>query len=62
MVSDRKGSELSLPRESNRTLVSIRSAATEIGSDGMARAWDKPGLGLELDWTWIDDHTIGVEE
>jgi len=40
----------------------IHSAATEIGSDGMARAWDKPGLGLELDWKWIDDHTIGVEE
>ena len=40
----------------------IRDASTDIGPDGMARAWDSPGLGLEIDWKWVDAHTIGLEE
>jgi L-alanine-DL-glutamate epimerase-like enolase superfamily enzyme len=40
----------------------IRDAAAEIHSDGHARPWDKPGLGIEVDWDWMEKHSIGVEE
>jgi L-alanine-DL-glutamate epimerase-like enolase superfamily enzyme len=40
----------------------IKDAATEIDSEGYARPWDKPGLGLEIDWDWVNKHTVSVEE
>ena len=40
----------------------IRDAATEIDSEGYARPWDKPGLGIEVDWDWVEKHTVKVEE
>ncbi|MCU0521163.1 MAG: racemase [Anaerolineae bacterium] len=40
----------------------IRDASTEIGADGYARPWDKPGLGFEVDWGWVEAHTVGIEE
>ena len=39
----------------------IRDAATEIDSEGNAHPWDVPGLGIEIDWDWVNQHTIGVE-
>jgi len=35
----------------------IRTAATEVDARGMVRPWDRPGLGVEVDWDWIDGHT-----
>jgi L-alanine-DL-glutamate epimerase-like enolase superfamily enzyme len=40
----------------------IRTAATEVGRDGLVRAWPKPGLGMEIDWAWIDAHTTRTLE
>ena len=40
----------------------IRDASTEIDSQGYARPWDRPGLGIEVDWDWVKEHTVGVEE
>jgi L-alanine-DL-glutamate epimerase-like enolase superfamily enzyme len=40
----------------------IHDAATEIDSEGYARPWDKPGLGIQVDWDWVNKHTVGVEE
>jgi L-alanine-DL-glutamate epimerase-like enolase superfamily enzyme len=40
----------------------IVDASTDIGPDGMARPWDKPGLGIEVDWPWVEAHTVGIEE
>jgi len=40
----------------------IRDAATEEHGDGCARPWDSPGLGIEVDWDWVDAHTIGVQD
>ncbi len=39
----------------------IRDASTDI-RDGYARPWDRPGLGIEVDWQWVDRHAVGVEE
>jgi len=39
----------------------IRDASTEIDKHGYARPWEKPGLGIEVDWDWVKQHTIGVE-
>jgi L-alanine-DL-glutamate epimerase-like enolase superfamily enzyme len=40
----------------------IRDASTEIDSDGYARPWDSPGLGIEVDWDWLKTHSAGTEE
>jgi len=40
----------------------IRDASTEIDSDGYARPWDAPGLGIEVDWDWVNAHTVQFEE
>ena len=40
----------------------IQDASTEIDSEGYARPWDKPGLGIEVDWDWVKKHTVKVEE
>ncbi len=40
----------------------IKDAATEIDSEGYAQPWDEPGLGIHVDWNWVDKHTVGVEE
>jgi L-alanine-DL-glutamate epimerase-like enolase superfamily enzyme len=40
----------------------IRDASTEIDSEGYARPWDKPGLGIEIDWDWMKQHTVKMEE
>jgi L-alanine-DL-glutamate epimerase-like enolase superfamily enzyme len=39
----------------------IRDASTEIDNEGYASPWDSPGLGIEVDWDWVEQHTIGVE-
>ena len=31
-----------------------------IDEDGCVAVPVGPGLGVELDWDWIDDHTVGV--
>jgi L-alanine-DL-glutamate epimerase-like enolase superfamily enzyme len=40
----------------------IQDASTEIDSEGRARPWDKPGLGIEVDWDWVKKHTVKVAE
>lgn len=40
----------------------IQDASTVIDSDGYARAWDEPGLGIHVDWDWVKKHTVKVEE
>lgn len=37
-------------------------ASTEIDSEGFARPWDKPGFGIEVDWDWVQKHSIGTLE
>ncbi len=39
----------------------LHDASTEIDKEGYARPWDSPGLGVEIDWDWVKQHTIGVE-
>jgi L-alanine-DL-glutamate epimerase-like enolase superfamily enzyme len=39
----------------------IRDASTEIDAEGYAQPWDRPGLGIEVDWDWVDAHTTAVE-
>ena len=36
----------------------VHTAAKEIGKDGIARPGDKPGLGMEIDWKWVEEHSI----
>lgn len=36
----------------------IHVASTEIAADGTAGPWETPGLGMEIDWDWIQAHTI----
>ena len=38
------------------------TASTEIAPDGTVGPWEKPGLGMEIDWKWIDSHTIRLIE
>ena len=40
----------------------IQDASTEIDSEGYARPWDRPGLGIEVDWDWVKKHTVKVED
>lgn len=40
----------------------IVDASTEIDGEGYAQPWDKPGLGIEVDWDWVREHTVEVEE
>jgi L-alanine-DL-glutamate epimerase-like enolase superfamily enzyme len=40
----------------------IRDASTEIDGEGYAGPWDKPGFGIEVDWDWVEKHTVGVED
>jgi len=30
--------------------------------DGYAQPYDDPGLGLRIDWDWVNEHTVGVQE
>jgi L-alanine-DL-glutamate epimerase-like enolase superfamily enzyme len=39
----------------------IRDASTEIDSDGNAHPGNRPGLGYEIDWDWVNLHAVGVE-
>ncbi len=48
--------------ETSRHPPGIMDASTEIDSEGYARPWDKPGLGIEVDWDWVKKHTIKVDE
>ena len=48
--------------ESGTAPPGIKNAATEVDSDGYAQPWDEPGLGIHVDWEWVDKHTVGVEE
>ena len=29
---------------------------------GHAAPWDEPGIGIDVDWDWVEKHTVGVEE
>jgi hypothetical protein len=40
----------------------IDVASIHIDSEGCAQPWDKPGLGLEIDWDWVEAHTIRLLE
>lgn len=40
----------------------FKDAATEVDSQGFARPWDKPGFGMEIDWDWVEKHSIGTLE
>jgi hypothetical protein len=40
----------------------IHVASTEIDKDGTVGPWEKPGLGREIDWKWIDAHTTRTIE
>jgi L-alanine-DL-glutamate epimerase-like enolase superfamily enzyme len=40
----------------------VQDASTEIDSEGYARPWDRPGLGIEVDWDWVKKHTVKVED
>jgi L-alanine-DL-glutamate epimerase-like enolase superfamily enzyme len=40
----------------------IRDASTEIDGEGYARPWDAPGLGIDVDWDWVNRHSVGVEQ
>jgi L-alanine-DL-glutamate epimerase-like enolase superfamily enzyme len=37
-------------------------ASTEIDKDGYVRPWDKAGLGMEIDWKWIESHSARIIE
>ncbi len=39
----------------------IRDASTDIDNEGYAAPWDAPGLGIEVDWDWVEAHTTGIE-
>jgi len=51
-----------LVTETYYTPSGIVDASTEIDSEGYARPWDQPGLGIQVDWDWVNQHTTGVEE
>jgi L-alanine-DL-glutamate epimerase-like enolase superfamily enzyme len=38
----------------------LRNDPLEIHEDGCQHCPDGPGLGVEIDWDWIDDHTVEV--
>lgn len=40
----------------------IKTAATEIDDEGYAQPWGDPGLGMRIDWDWVEEHTVGTEE
>ena len=40
----------------------IKDNPLEIDKDGFQHCPSKPGLGVEIDWDWIDDHTVEVIE
>lgn len=44
-----------------RSAPGIVDASTDIDRNGMAGPWDKPGLGLEIDWDWVKRHTVAEE-
>ncbi len=39
----------------------IHVASTEVDADGYFAAWEKPGLGMEIDWEWIESHTVKTD-
>ncbi len=41
-----------------RTPPGISDASTDIDANGTAGPWDKPGLGIEIDWDWVKKHTV----
>jgi L-alanine-DL-glutamate epimerase-like enolase superfamily enzyme len=40
----------------------IDVASTDIDSEGCVQPWEKPGLGLEIDWDWVEAHTVRLIE
>jgi L-alanine-DL-glutamate epimerase-like enolase superfamily enzyme len=38
----------------------IKNSPLEIDSEGYLHLPDGPGLGVELDWDWIEDHTVEI--
>ena len=37
----------------------IHTAATEIDAEGNVSPGDAPGLGMEIDWKWVEKHRVG---
>ncbi len=48
--------------ETHNAAPGISDASTHIDSEGYAAPWDKPGLGIEIDWDWVAKHTTRVDE
>jgi L-alanine-DL-glutamate epimerase-like enolase superfamily enzyme len=40
----------------------IRDASTQIDNQGFAQPWDQPGFGIEVDWDWLNRHSVGTLE
>jgi L-alanine-DL-glutamate epimerase-like enolase superfamily enzyme len=40
----------------------IKDASTEIDAEGYAHPWNEPGLGIRVDWDWVEEHSIGIDE
>jgi L-alanine-DL-glutamate epimerase-like enolase superfamily enzyme len=40
----------------------LKNNPMNIDEDGMLHLPDRPGLGVDLDWDWIDDHTVELIE
>jgi L-alanine-DL-glutamate epimerase-like enolase superfamily enzyme len=40
----------------------LKGSPLDITPDGCLRLPEGPGLGVELDWDWIDDHTVAILE
>jgi L-alanine-DL-glutamate epimerase-like enolase superfamily enzyme len=38
----------------------IRDASTVIDAQGYAQPWDAPGLGIVVDWDWVNTHTVAT--
>jgi L-alanine-DL-glutamate epimerase-like enolase superfamily enzyme len=38
----------------------LTGSPLEPDADGYVHVPTGPGLGVDLDWDWIDDHTVGM--
>ena len=51
-----------LIRPADHEPAGIQSAAYDIDAEGFAAPGELPGLGLRIDWDWIEKHRTGLEE
>ena len=40
----------------------IDMASAHVDSDGNVSPYDDPGLGLRIDWEWVNKHTVQLLE